>query len=72
MRELHTKCETMEVAQRRELDAGDVSEAESEEVEVEEAVGEDAVEEHLLKAVARLGGRAKIEVSMYAGNLDAE
>ena len=26
----------------------------------------------MLKAVARLGGRTKIEVPMYEGNLDAE
>ena len=62
----------MEATKRKEPDAGDVNEEESEEVEVEEAVGEDTVEECLLKAVARLGGRAKIEVPMYEGNLDVE
>jgi Icc-related predicted phosphoesterase len=64
--------EVMEVAQRRAPDVGDVSDAESEEAEVEEAIGEDATEERLLRAVARLGGRAKIKVPMYEGNLDAE
>jgi Icc-related predicted phosphoesterase len=38
----------------------------------EEAAGEDVVKEHLLRVVSRLGGRAKIEVPMYEGNLDAE
>ena len=38
--------ETMEATQRRESDVGDVSDAESEEVEVEETAGEDATEEH--------------------------
>ena len=64
--------ETMEAAWRRTPDVGDVSDAESEEVEVEESTGEDAAEEHLLRSVSRLGGRAKIEVPMYEGNLDAE
>jgi hypothetical protein len=40
--------------------------------EVEEVVGEDVAEECLLRVVARLGGRAKIEVLMYEGNLDAK
>jgi hypothetical protein len=39
---------------------------------VEEAAGEDVVEERLLREVARLGGRAKIKVLMYEGNLDDE
>ena len=36
MRELHARLETMEAAQRREPDVGDVIEEESEEVEVED------------------------------------
>jgi hypothetical protein len=72
MRELHARSETMEEAQRRAPDIGDVSDVESEEVEVEEAAGEDVAEERLLRVVVRLGGRAKIKVSMYEGNLDAE
>jgi hypothetical protein len=62
----------MEAVQRRAPDAGDINDAESEEVEVEEAAGEDVVEERLLRAVVRLGARAKIEVPMYEGNLDVE
>jgi hypothetical protein len=72
MQELHTQLETMETTQRRVPNVGDVSDAESEEVEVEEAAGEDVVEERLLRAVARLGDIANIEVSMYEENLDAE
>jgi hypothetical protein len=53
-------------------DAGDINDAESEEVEVEEAAGENVVEERLLREVVRLGARAKIEVPMYEGNLDVE
>jgi hypothetical protein len=72
MRELHARLEVMEAAQRRAPDVGDINDAESEEVEAEEAAGEDVVEERLLREVARLGGRAKIEVPMYEGNLDVE
>jgi uncharacterized sporulation protein YeaH/YhbH (DUF444 family) len=72
MRELHARLEAMEAAQRRAPDAGYISDAESEEVEVEEAIGENVVEERLLRAIVRLGARAKIEVPMYEGNLDAE
>jgi hypothetical protein len=64
--------EVMEATQRRAPDAGDVSDAESEDVEVEEAAGENVAEERLLRVVVRLGARAKIEVPMYEGNLDVE
>jgi len=37
-----------------------------------EVAGEDVIEEHFLRAVARLGGRSKREVPMYEVNLDAE
>jgi hypothetical protein len=62
----------MEAVQRRALDAGDICDAESEAVEVKEDAGEDVVEELLLREVVRLGGRAKIEVPMYEGNLYVE
>jgi hypothetical protein len=72
MRELHTRLEIMEVTQRRTPDIGDISEVESEHVEVEEVVGEDVVEERLLKLVSRLGDKDNIEVPMYEGNLNVE
>jgi hypothetical protein len=72
MRELRARMDAMETTQRRAPDAGDVSEAEIEEVEVEEVVAEDVVEERLLKAVVKLGARAKIDIPMYEGNLDTE
>ena len=62
----------IEADQRRAPHAGDINDAENEEVEAEEAAGEDVVEERLLRVVSRLGGRAKIEVPMYEGNLDVE
>jgi hypothetical protein len=51
---------------------GDINEAESEEMEVEGVVGEDDAEERLLRAVVKMGARAKIEVPMYEGSLDVE
>jgi hypothetical protein len=66
----------MEAVQRRAPDIGDVSDVESKEVVgenvVKEAVGEEVVEECLLREVSILGGRTKIEVTMYEGNLDVE
>jgi len=64
--------EAMEATKRRALGVGDVNDAESEDVEVEEAEGEDATEERLLREVAILRGRAKIEVPLYEGNLYGE
>jgi hypothetical protein len=72
MREIRVRLDAMEIAQRRALDVVDVSDAESEEREFEEFVGEDVVEEHLLKVVIKLGAREKIDIPMYKGNLDVE
>jgi hypothetical protein len=63
MRELRARLDAMETTQRRAPDVGDVSEAENEEVEVEEVVAEDAAEERLLRAVVKLGARAKIDIN---------
>jgi hypothetical protein len=62
----------MEASRRQAPDPRDISDAESEAIEVEEAIGEDVVEECLSREVSILGGKAKIEVLMYEGNLDAE
>jgi hypothetical protein len=53
---------------------GDVSEAESENEagDEEEFVAEDAVEECLFKAIARIGAKEKMDIPMYEGNLDIE
>jgi hypothetical protein len=72
MRELPARLDAMETTQRIAPDAGDVSEAEIEEVEVEGEIVEDASEENLLRAVVKLGARAKIDIPMYEGNLDTE
>ena len=72
VRELRAELDAMETKKRRAPDAGDIRDAENEEVEVEEAVVEDTTEEHLLKQVVKLGARAKIDIPMYEGNLDVE
>jgi hypothetical protein len=66
------RLDAMETMQRRAPDTGDISEAESEEIEVEEDVAEDVAEDRLLKVVSRIGAREKIEVPMYEGNLEVE
>jgi hypothetical protein len=75
MRELRARLDAMETAQRRTVDAGDISEADSEnEVgkEGEEVAVEDVADERLFRAVTRIGARAKMEIPMYEGNLDVE
>jgi hypothetical protein len=74
MRELRARLDAMETTQRRTVDTGDISEAESEnEVGHEETVAtEDAVDERLFRVVARIGARAKMDIPVYEGNLDVE
>ena len=72
MRELRARLYSMETTQRRAPNDGDVSDAESREIEFEGAIVEDVVVECLLKYVVKLGDREKIEIPMYEGNLDVE
>jgi hypothetical protein len=65
----------MEIAQRHTIGAGDLSDSETEnEVkhEGEEVTAEDAANECLIRAVARMGAKAKMDILVYEGNLDAE
>jgi hypothetical protein len=64
----------METTQRHTFSAGDLSDFESEiEAEHEEEVAaEDASNERLIRAIARMGVRAKMEIPVYEGNMDAE
>jgi hypothetical protein len=66
------RLDAMETMQRRAPDAGDISEAESEEIEVEENVAEDVAQDRLIKVVSKIGARERIEVPMYEGNLEVE
>ena len=72
MRALRSRMDSMETAQRRVPDVGDINEAENEEVEVEEVVAKDVVEERLLKQFVKLGARENIYIPMYEGNLDTK
>ena len=71
MRELHARLDAMETTQRCTVDAGDISEDESENEAGHE--GEEvAANEHLIRVVARMGARVKMDILVYEGNLDAE
>jgi hypothetical protein len=74
MFDLRARLEDMETAQRRTVSAGDLCDSESEiEVEHEEELADkDASNEHLIRAIARMGARAKMDIPDYEGNLDAE
>ena len=64
----------METTQRRTVSVGDLSDSKSEiEAEREEEVTtEDASNENLIRAIARMGAREKMDILVYEGNLDAE
>jgi hypothetical protein len=72
--DLRARLEDMETSQRRTVSAGNLSDSKSEiEVEHEEEVAtEDAANERLIRATARMGARAKMDIPVYEGNTDAE
>jgi hypothetical protein len=74
MRDLRARLEDMETAQRCEVGAGDFgdSEVEEEVVHEEEVTAKDASTERLIKAISRMGAKAKMDIPVYEGNLDAE
>jgi hypothetical protein len=75
MNELHARLDAMETAQRHIVNARDISKAESENEarnKGEEVTVEDAADERLFRAIARIGAREKMEIPMYEGNLDIE
>jgi hypothetical protein len=75
MHDLRARLEDMETTQRRTVSAGDLSDSESEieaEHEREEVAAKDAANERLIRAIARMGARAKMDILVYEGNLDAE
>jgi hypothetical protein len=75
MRELRARLDSMATTQRHTVDAGDISEAESENEarnEGEELAVEDVADERLFKVVARIGSREKMDITVYEGNLDVE
>jgi hypothetical protein len=75
MRELRARLDAMETTQRRTVDVGDISEADSENEdgnEEEEVAAKDVGDEHLFRVVARIGAREKMDIPLYEGNLDVE
>jgi hypothetical protein len=74
MRDLRARFEEMETTQRRGVGAGDLSDSEVEEEarHAEEVTTEDASTERLIKAIARMGAKAKMDILVYEGSMDAE
>jgi hypothetical protein len=74
MHDLQVRLEYMEEAQRRTISARDLSNSEGE-VEAElqgEVAAEDAANERLIKAIARMSSKTKMDIPTYEGSLDAE
>jgi hypothetical protein len=74
IRDLRARLEDMEAAQRRTANAGDLSDSEGEaEAEQQgEVAAEDAANERLIKAIARMSSKTKMDIPTYEGSLDAE
>jgi hypothetical protein len=75
MCDLCARLEDMETAQSHTFGVGDVSDSKSENEsrhEGEEVTAEDAANERLIRAVARMGAKEKMDIPVYEGNLDAE
>jgi hypothetical protein len=75
MHNIFSRLVDMEIRQKCTADVGDISEFESEddaEHGEEEVTTEDAANECLLKAIARMGAKAKMDIPVYEGNLDVE
>jgi hypothetical protein len=72
--DLRARIEDMETVKRRIAGAGDLSNSNNE-VEAEdgeEVAVEDSANGHLIKAIAWMGGKEKMDILVYEGNLDAE
>jgi hypothetical protein len=75
MHDIRARIEDMETTQRCTTGFGDVSDSKSaNEVghEGEEVKTEDATNECLIRVVAKMGAREKMDIPVYEGNLDAE
>jgi hypothetical protein len=64
----------METTQRRGVGAGDLSDSEVEEEagHEEEVAAEDASTERLIKVIAKMSSKTKMDIPSYEGSLDAE
>jgi hypothetical protein len=74
IRNLRARIEDMEAAQRRTADTGDLSDSEGEADAVPQGgvAAEDAANERLIKAIARMSAKVKMDIPAYEGSLDAE
>jgi hypothetical protein len=75
MRDLRARLEDMETTQRHTVSAGDLSDSEIQieaRHEGEEVAAEDVSNECLIRAIARMGAKEKMDIPVYEGNLDAE
>jgi hypothetical protein len=74
IRDLRERLEDMEAVQRRTANVGDMSDSEGEaEAEQQgEVAAEDAANERLIKAIARMSSKTKMDIPTYEGSLDAE
>jgi hypothetical protein len=74
IRDLRARLEDMEAAQRRTSNAGDLSDSEGE-AEAEqpgEVTAEDVANELLIKAIARMSSKTKMDILACEGSLDVE
>jgi hypothetical protein len=75
LHDIRTRLVDMETRQRCIADVGDISESKREDDTghgEEEIAAEDAANECLIRAIARMSARAKMDILVYKGNLDAE
>jgi hypothetical protein len=74
MRDLQERLEEMETTQRRGVGAGEFSDSKVEEEagHEEEVTTKDASTEWLIRAIARMSSKTKMDIPVYEGNLDAE
>jgi hypothetical protein len=74
VRNLRARIEDMETAQRRTTNPGDLSDSEGEAEAVPQGgvAAEDASNERLIKAIARMSAKVKMDIPAYEGSLDAE
>jgi hypothetical protein len=74
IRDLRVRLEEMETTQRCRVGAGDLSDSEVEEEagHADEVKAEDASTERLIKAIARMSSKTKMDIPSYEGSLDAE
>jgi hypothetical protein len=74
IRNLRARMEDMEASQRHTPNMGDLSdsEGEAEAVPQEEVTIEEASTVRLIKAIARMSSKTKMDIPAYEGSLDAE